>query len=359
MVLYINGNFLNEPLTGVQLYAAAIIRQIDLLLGGPGFAGFHEVVLLMPKGTECPLLLQHIRIKAGGFGQGNLWEQTSLSLMSRGELLINLCNRAPLFKFRQLLVIHDASIIATPEGFSWRFRLFWGICYLIFGQTLPGFATVSAFSRQELQKYFKIPRAKINVIYPGVERLLGKEADNELLDKLAIGGRRYVLAVGGNKNKNLQIIISALSRLPSDLLLVIAGKYEKITPLALNPKVISAGRVTDEGLVALYKGATCLAFPSLYEGFGLPPIEAMSLGCPVVAAKRSSIPEVCGEAALYCDPENENDVVEKIELLLGDTTLVVSLVQRGRERAAFFSATRAVEGLGQAIEKIVVRDDKL
>ncbi|NLY83961.1 MAG: hypothetical protein GX084_05035 [Acholeplasmataceae bacterium] len=84
MALYINGNFLNEPLTGVQQYATAMVRQIDSLLCGPGFAGFHEAVLLVPEGTECPLPLLRVRIEEVRFGRGNLWEQTALPYRSRG-----------------------------------------------------------------------------------------------------------------------------------------------------------------------------------------------------------------------------------------------------------------------------------
>lgn len=352
MALYINGNFLNEPLTGVQQYATAMVRQIDSLLCGHGFAGFHEAVLLVPEGTECPFPLRRLKLEIVRFGRGNLWEQTALPYRSRGGLLLNLCNRAPLLKCRQFLVIHDAAVGATPERFSRRFRLFWRTCYRIFGRTLPAFATVSEFSRQELRTYFGIPEEKINVIYPGVEHLPGKEADSEFLGRLGIKGKSYLLAFGGTTNKNLRIIIRALPFLPSDLLLVVVGKCDEKTPPALRERIVQAGRVADEELIALYKSAACLVFPSLYEGFGLPPIEAMSLGCPVVAARRAALPEVCRDAALYCEAEDEKDVAAKIALLLCDDNLAESLRKRGLARAAEFSWEKAAALLSDAVQKL-------
>lgn len=357
MVLYINGNFLNEPLTGVQQYASAMLRQIDLFLCGPGFAGFREAVLLVPEGTECPFPLLRVRVEEVKFGRGNLWEQIALPYRSRGEVLLNLCNRAPLFKTRQFLVIHDAAVGATPERFSLCFSLFWQICYQVFARTLLGFATVSAFSRHELHRYFGIPETKISVIYPGVDHLHGKKANSELLDRLAIRDRRYILAVGGTKNKNLEIIIRALPLMPSDLLLVLAGSREEKIPPELMDRVVPAGRVTDEELVALYKGAACLVFPSLYEGFGLPPLEAMSLVCPVIAARRASLPEVCGDAALYCDPEDEKDVAAKVSLILNDGELAESYRKKGLARAAQLSWEQSATMLSNIMKQLFTSPD--
>ena len=355
MILYINGNFLAEPLTGVQQYAMAMLRQIDRMLLEEGFGGFCEAVLLTPQEAVCPIQLQFVKIKKVGHWRGNLWEQCELPFATGDEWLLNFCNRAPLFKKKQVLVIHDAAISATPGRFSKRFRLFWQSCYRVFAFTLPKIITVSDFSRNELHNYFDIPKEKVDVIHPGVEHLQSKQPDFSILDKFSLVERKFILAVGATANKNLHVVSQALSYLDKALLLVIVGKVEELRSLQVsNKRVVLTGRVTDEELAALYKKAVCLVFPSLYEGFGIPPIEGMSLACPVIVAGRASLPEVCLDAAVYCNPADEKDVAEKIGLILHDDALAEDYRKRGLARAAEFSWAQSARMLSNTLKQLVM-----
>ncbi len=112
-----------------------------------------------------------------------------------------------------------------------------------------------------------------------------------------------------------------------------------------NESLVLAGYVTDGELRALYEGAACFVFPSLYEGFGLPPLEAMLCGCPVIVSDRASLPEVCGQAALYCNPDDPMDIAAKLRRVLTSYSLQQELREAGRARAREFSWGRAAAQL--------------
>ena len=114
---------------------------------------------------------------------------------------------------------------------------------------------------------------------------------------------------------------------------------------AEHPHLRLTGYITDGELRALYEQAACLVYPSFYEGFGLPPLEAMSCGCPVVASRAASLPEVCGDAAAYCDPGDPADIARTVQLVVGDESRQADMRRRGTERARHFSWARAAESM--------------
>jgi glycosyltransferase involved in cell wall biosynthesis len=121
--------------------------------------------------------------------------------------------------------------------------------------------------------------------------------------------------------------------------------------IARDTRVELLGQVTDGPLKALYSHALCFVFPSRYEGFGIPPLEAMSCGCPVVVARSSSLPEVCGDGALYCDPEDPADLAARIREIRDDPDRVASLIGQGRERAGRFSWLESSRKILSVIEE--------
>jgi len=152
----------------------------------------------------------------------------------------------------------------------------------------------------------------------------------------------YILAVGGrSRRKNLAILEKAVAGYEECPPLVIAGGGESRAFAASGPsrssRCVLLGHVSDGAMKALYQGALCLVFPSRYEGFGLPPLEAMACGCPVVTSRAASMPEVCGDAALYCDPDRPETVEGNIRLVVADATLRTKLIASGLERARLFS----------------------
>ena len=166
-------------------------------------------------------------------------------------------------------------------------------------------------------KWCRADPARIVVAYPGCEQMLQIVPDTRILEKLRLSPRAYVLAVGSrNQNKNLAGIVEAAKRLRGVNVVVAGQTYKQVfsgDDVDVS-SVVAAGYVTDGELRALYENAGCFVFPSLYEGFGLPPIEALLLGCPTVVSNLSAMPEICGEVAQLCDPRDPEDIAAKVRI---------------------------------------------
>jgi len=214
--------------------------------------------------------------------------------------------------------------------------------------------TVSRFTRDDIISRFRIKAEKIIVTYEGVANLskgrdslfVAKLDSQEALAQYHIP-HNFLLYVGNAyPHKNLEVLLRVFSRLharQSELHLVLVGKidyfYERIQAVArslnlwqsgnLNSPVIFSGYVADAQLEIFYAEARAYIFPSLYEGFGLPPLEAMAKGCPVASSDRASLPEILGEAALYFKPDDEDDMLNKIKVVLADDERRADLKQRG------------------------------
>ena len=180
--------------------------------------------------------------------------------------------------------------------------------------------TVSNFSKSEIVKWCAAPPEKISVTYLGSEHFSNLETDASALLRFGISGR-YVLAVGSqNPNKNFQRTAQAVSRLSKKGIgVVIAGGsdsriFQRSLDLPAGVRVL--GYVSDAELKALYQNAACFVFASLYEGFGLPPLEAISSGCPVVVARAASLPELFEGVAVFCDPYRPEDIAAAVEQIL-------------------------------------------
>ncbi|MDP3976093.1 MAG: glycosyltransferase family 1 protein [bacterium] len=210
---------------------------------------------------------------------------------------------------------------------------------------------VSQSTKSDLQHQLRLDPEKIIVVYEGAPEHFQRSSDSEIqsvLKKFSIG-KPYLLYTGvWRSHKNLLNLIQAFVKVRAsgrDIQLVLAGKKDPSCPevpclisrLKLESDVILTGFVEDAELVALYSGTSAFVFPSLYEGFGLPPLEAMKLGVPVLCSNRSSLPEVCADAALYFDPSRPEDIAAKITQLLGDPQLAEQLTQRGTQNLTRFS----------------------
>lgn len=221
--------------------------------------------------------------------------------------------------------------------------------------------TVSNFTLSEMKKY-KLPALeKVKVIHNGASyKNTVKTGDN-------MG--QYILFVGNVKpHKNIKRLVAAYKILHTRhkiiLPLVIVGETEKfITGLpgfrdeiydsSWGKWIKFTGRVSADELIATYRKAAILVLPSLYEGFGLPPLEAMACGCPVVVSQAASLPEVCGDAALYCDPLNVDDIASKIHEVLSDNTLRKTLITRGYDRVNKFDWNVTAQKYVEYIESLL------
>ena len=277
---------------------------------------------------------------------GHAWEQLELSRHCGEDMLLNLCNTGPVTRRRQLVVLHDAAIVTHPATYSLAFRSWYRWLFTGLMRRAATVATVSKFSAGELMRHVGGRASGIELIHGAGEHVLRAAADVRILERLGLTGQRYVLAVGSRTpNKNLSGVVQAAALL-SDLgckVVAAGGSNSRVfggVTLASDSLVL-AGYVTDGELRALYENAACFVFPSLYEGFGLPPLEAMHCGCPVVVSDRASLPEVCGPAAVYCDPADPADIAAKLRLVLTSESLRNELREAGLARAREYSWGRA------------------
>jgi hypothetical protein len=230
---------------------------------------------------------------------------------------------------------------------------------------------VSQFTKDDIISQFKINPKKIKVTYEGVASfLLARKEKNIFNDKKVLLGyninKPFLLYVGNAyPHKNLEGLIKVFSSLREkngDLLLVLVGKqdyfYSRVEEFTKKywPKtspIIFPGFVPDEELAILFKNAIAYIFPSFYEGFGLPPIEAMAHGCPVVSSNKSSLPEILGEAAIYFNPEDEKEMSWQIERIINDRKLRQDLVEKGYEQIKKYSWERCAKETVEVYREIL------
>lgn len=349
MNISINGRFLCRRATGVDRFALEVIRAIDNMAasGRPETAGL-EIEVLVPQGLESSPRFAALGVRAVGSLKGQAWEQIDLPRAARsGGLLLSLCNTAPILCRNQAVVIHDAATVAIPQAFSRGFRWWYRVLMPALGRVSRAVLTVSEFSRTELGERFGIPARKLRVVVEGGEHILRVAPDASAISRFGLNRRPYVLAVSSMAaHKNFRLVLDAIAKLdepPFDI--AIAGGANSrvfgVAGLVESDRVKWLGYVSDEELRALYESAMCFVFPSLYEGFGIPPLEAMTCGCPVLAARAASIPEVCGDAAVYFDPRNADELAAQLMRVAGDAALRAELAAKGRQQAAKFSWEKA------------------
>ncbi|MGR6035715.1 MAG: glycosyltransferase family 4 protein [Candidatus Nitrosoglobus sp.] len=228
--------------------------------------------------------------------------------------------------------------------------------------------TISESSKQDILAFYDIPEDRIVVTYQALPPKLvavNKRQSFSLLKSYGLTPGRYVLFVGNiEPKKNLATLIKAMSMLQHEIPLVVVGRKAWLWEEQLEAVKRYLGGtkskrfqildyVPSAVLNTLYSHALCLAFPSLYEGFGLPPLEAMRHGCPVICSNVSSLPEVCGEAALYIDPYDPDGLYEHIESLIEDVRLRAQLIEAGYNRVEHFSLDRYTDRLCAAYSKIL------
>lgn len=354
-----NGKFLTVSPTGVHRVAEELIRAFERLMVNHGNAAkLPEVSVVAPTtATRTPSFSQ-IRLNKQGFASGlpreYPWEQINLPWLARGATLVNLCNMGPLLHGDSLTMIHDAQVYLTPASYSLSFRLWYRLVQPLLGRTNRQILTVSEYSKQQLVHYGVAPAEKITVLYNGCDHVLARTPVDGFVDASGLEEGRYVLALSSTQShKNIRVLFQAFAdeRL-SHLTLVLFGAAGRSTfedlGFAVPPNVHFVGRIDDGELAALMSHALAFACPSTTEGFGLPPLEAMILGCPAIIAPCGALPEVCGDAALRADPHNPDQWVEKITSLAADPDLHATLRESGRRQANLFTwdaAARKLAGI--------------
>lgn len=228
--------------------------------------------------------------------------------------------------------------------------------------------SVSECTKRDILRFYDVPEEKILVTYQSVPFHIyqpNEALEESVMSRYGLPRKGYLLFVGNiEPKKNVRAVLQAASEIAEDVPLVIVGRKGWLWEDQIGQAQALFGRdikrrfhlldyVPKRELHALYANAMCLVFPSLYEGFGLPPLEAFAHGCPVIASAEGALPEVCGEAALYCDPYEPESIRQRIHELMNDDDLRDTLVDRGFERLEEFSPIRYAERLAVAYMKVI------
>ncbi len=348
MVL-INARFLMQQTTGVQRFAAEITRNLLVLRD--------DVTLIAPVGELIDYGLDPKRIEQCGKLGGHLWEQLELPRVARArnELIVNLTSTGPMWHRPQISTHHDITYVRHPDSFSAKFRALYSFLVPRVIASSDALITVSEFSRGELASHFGVPPTSFEVIGNGVDERFRPRTEGSR------PGLPYFLAVSSpNAHKNFRRMLAAFERFseqtPDIELLVVGSQKPSFSRQEYNqpgPRVKFLGRIDDDELIRLYSEALAFVFPSLYEGFGIPPLEAQQCGCPVIAEIAASMPEVLRDSALYFDPYSEIDIAVAMDRIANEPELRAQLKEAGFKNASRFSWLTSAESVSRLIDRLL------
>lgn len=358
-VVWINGRFLTRNVSGVERVATELLNELAanvLDQNGRVKRGqtCYEFCLIVPGSTTMQSPWKNIPLVRHGRLKGHLWEQLELPGRVKHDMLLSLCNTGPLFVRNHYLFLHDAQPFAIPQNFSWAFRTWYKIMFWVAGRRAKKVLVNSEFTKRELNHYLGLNIDKMSVCALGGDHVLKYSAYDEPDLKESVAGGEFLLAVSSlNPNKNFKLLTDALGELsdraPNCVIVGQAGQRHFVQAKIDSAKIKTVGYVSDEELCALYRQAACLVFPSFYEGFGLPPLEAMTLGCPVIVSQTSSMPEVGGDAVVYCDPNDSSSLVSAIKEVFSSEESRKMLSEKGRLRAQKFTWKNCCDSLLNAV----------
>lgn len=370
MIIGIDGNEANvESKVGVSEFAFALLQEFSGQKSGHVFT----IYLKDQPRPEFPNEREKWNYRV--LTPKKLWTQWRLPLdlyihRPKPDVFFSPSHYAPRFSpVSRVVSVMDLSYLYYPEMFR-KDDLYQLVNWTKYSvKKAKAVITISKSSQNDIIEEYKLPKERVHVVYPGMKELVDLNphiyAMNELHIKYKLK-EKYILFVGTlQPRKNISKLIEAFSKVKKmkgneDILLVIVGKkgwlYEEILTAPKTYKIEDSVRfldyVTDEDLPLLYKNAQCFILPSLYEGFGLPVVEAMQYGCPVITSNVSSMPEAGGDAALYVDPNNADDIADKINTLLNDKSLRKELIERGKKQVSKFTWEKSAKEVLTILENV-------
>lgn len=332
-IVLVNGSFMQQRIAGVQRYAFELLRamakiQQDKYAWLVVVPGDKRDVINDVPGVE--VLFDKTMLPVP------LWIQTRLPFLAaklKIDVLWSPANIAPIFcALPQVVTVFDGSVYHDKDWFNWKFRNYYRAVFGMYRYSADRIVTCSSFSREEIVAYLRVPRNKVDVVYGAISGGFSHMGDSPRL------GYKYVLSLGSrDPRKNVSSLVDAWRTIPAEIKkgikLVIAGggnrNFSDESLQSSGRDVVFLGYVPDRDLPLLYSNAECFVYPSFYEGFGLPPLEAMSCGCPVVVSTAASLPEVCGDAALYVEPKDTAGIAARICDLISNVRLKNDLISKG------------------------------
>lgn len=332
--IYVNGRFLIRPMSGVERYAYRVCKAMSSL--------GQEITLVCPKTQiHSSYDVRDFNIVYYGYGSSHLWEQLVLPFFffnKKDFLLLNFTGLGPVAVSSKVMTIHDLSFLENPRWFSKAYYWWYKLMTPLAVRTSRHVLTVSSFSKSEILRFYPFVKSDdVTVAYGAADEAFQPDSS------IQPSADPFVLAVSSlDPRKNFSSLISAFQGL-SGCRLYIVGSYNRVFTAGnvCSQQLASVkflGRVTDSELIRLYNQACCFIFPSVYEGFGLPPIEAMHCGCPVLASNIPVLREVCGDAAVYFNPYDIESIRSAINQFFEKHTECRTVMQaKGFENVKRFS----------------------
>lgn len=356
--------------TGVEWYAYHLVQELKTLIPDT-----YRVRLYVREPLRDGLELglpSHWEVKIMRHPP-RLWTQLRLSLemlVAPPDLLFVPAHAMPIILARtSIITVHDVAFMADPGsytphgGFYLRFATWFATRFA------SRILTVSEFSKGEIMRFFGVAERRIGVTYLAYDRAMFKPVTDaavraDVAKRYRIDGPYFLFVGRLERKKNIVAMLAAFhdcKKLWPDMArykFVLVGKPGKGYAQEMQgagADVIEPGYVCPEDMAALVSGAEALVFATKYEGFGIPPIEAMACGTPVIASRTTSLPEVCGDAALYVDPERADDIARALHRIVADPALRTDLSARGLAHAARFSWRRTAEQTWGYMEELLRR----
>lgn len=356
-----NGKFFNAPPTGVQRVAREIIGAVSTLIDAEKLNSPIEITICRPPAPGFSAKAKRNRLNAAfsKIFSDIIWEQFRLYFFARRSILVNLCNVGPVFHRRSVTMIHDAQVYITPQSYAPAFRLWYRWLQPRLGRSSLKILTVSEYSKQQLVEHGIAEKDKIVVIYNGIDHILHIDPNIAFVEDAGLAEKPFVLALSSTqRHKNIGILFRAFSspELAGSKLVLFGsatrGDFEKLGH-HVPPNIVFLGRVSDSDLVALMMAASAYACPSLTEGFGMPPLEAMALGCPAIIAPCGALHEICGDHALLADPDKPSEWIAQISKAINNGLEIDALRLSGRAHALTFTWDRAARSLCAVLGELV------
>lgn len=358
-MIYVNGRFLLQNLTGVNRFAYELCRAW-VQMGVP-------FIVCCPPGKikEC-YDVSDFDITVCGWGKSHIWEQLFLPFWFFGKrgkkVLVCFTGLAPLLIRKKIMTIHDLAFMANPAWYSSYYKLWYSLMTPLCAATSMKILTVSNFSKSEIMQRLSVENGKISVVYNAVSPLFQNSVRYEEISKTDCAGERYILAVSSiDPRKNFAMLLKAFAHVKDEnIKLYIVGGQDAIYSTSISElckenrseRIKWLGRISDAELKDYYVHALCFVYPSLYEGFGIPPLEAMACGTPTIVSAIPALKEVCNDASLYVNPYDEFDIADKINQLVSSDKLRVSLINKGYERCAAFDWLHSAKLLADDMESM-------
>lgn len=313
--ILINGKVFNRKnITGLQRYISEILKEMD------NFVEENMVEILVPKKYYNLPKFKNIKVKETIHIQEILWEQIILPIYAiiHKRTIVNMTNSSPILK-PDILVIHDIVAIKQKKFFRKAKAIYYRYLFALTIKRAKQLITVSEFSKNEIAQYYHIDKEKIEVIYNGWQHIKETNEEIEILEKIKnlTNGKKYFFSLGTlTKHKNLKWVINAAKNNPQYTFLISgfknSQKIYKELGIESTENVKYLGYLTDEEMKTVIKNAEALIFPSYYEGFGIPPLEAITLGTKAIVSDIPVLKEIYGNAVYYIDPDNPNIDLDKL-----------------------------------------------